>query len=1197
MDGKSCCLTVDSGAERTFVQGGVLATGQPPVAQQQLCGITGHCTQLRGPVHARIEVGGTEEHLPVYVADVGENLLGLDYLQRSRAVLDFGEMTMAVGGNVVPLQEGGGDVGERDVSCETHRVHTAPPPEASHRCRLGEEQEEESLGPGGCEGVRTTVDQEGHFEDTLGSSTEVPSHLLDLLQRSSACLSREQVDEVRNVLTQYADVFSKGDHDLGRTSLVKHHIHTGDSRPVKLPPRRIAPARRLEVEKAVEELLAQGIIEKSFSPWSAAVVLVKKKDGSTRCCVDYRALNAVTTKDSYPLPRVDDTLDALTGAQWFSTLDLKSGYHQVEVAEEDREKTAFSSGQGLYQFKVMSFGLVNAPATFERLMERVLDGLLWKSALVYLDDVLVYGNSFEWALERLKTVLDRFRAANVKLSPKKCCLFQREVPFLGHIVSSEGVKTDPGKVESVKEWPVPRNVTEVRGFIGLCTYYRRFVKGFAQIAVPLHHLTRKGACFQWSEDCQRAFEELKEALANAPVLPYPDPERPYVLDCDASAEGVGAVLSQEKDGQEWVVSYFSKKFSAPEKNYCVTRKELLAVILALDHFHPYLYGAKFKIRTDHAALRWLKTLRNPEGQLARWIGKLEQHDYNIEYRPGKMHGNADSLSRRPCDSDCKHCSRRENEPVSVRAAVLTSDTRWGEDLKQAQREDADIGPIVTLREEGEEKPPWESVAPLSPAAKVLWQQWSVLRLSEGVLQRRWESCDGGVAFWQTIVPANMREALVREAHGGSASGHFGVRKTLGRLKQRVYWVGMRKDVSEWCKVCDVCCAKMGPGRRTVAPLQVYQVGAPMERVAVDILGPFPQTVRGNRFVCVAMDYFTKWPEAYPLPNHEAATVAGVLVDEFFARFGVPHELHSDQGREFESAVFRECCRLLGIKKTRTTPLRPQSDGMVERYNRTLGQELAKYCQEGQEDWDLKIPLLLLAYRSAEHEVTGYTPARLMCGRELRLPVDLVTGRPPDEDMPTTVTPYATALQDRLREVHHQVRDNLKVSGEAMKDRYDRRATSPPFSEGDQVWLHNPRRKKGLSPKLQSPWEGPYVVEKVISDVTFRIRQGPRRRALVVHADRLWRYHGPGNFSWGEQASHLSSDDEEEDHGLVDDEPLVVEDDEDLDPREPEPLVVEEDVAEELCPLDGALADVDAEPVVGRPRRERRLPVWSEDYVL
>ena len=570
-------------------------------------------------------------------------------------------------------------------------------------------------------------------------------------------------------------------------------------------------------------------------------------------------------------------------------------------------------------------------------------------------------------------------------------------------------------------------MTEVRGFLGLCTYYRRFVKDFAQIAAPLHHLTRKGARFQWTGDCQRGFDELKEALVNAPVLPYPDPTKPYILDCDASAEGVGAVLSQEKDGQEWVVSYFSKKFSAPERNYCVTRKELLAVVMALDHFHPYLYGAKFKIRTDHAALRWLKTLKNPEGQLARWIGKLEQHDYHIEYRPGKMHNNADSLSRRPCASDCKHCSRRDTEPVSVKTAVVISAAAWGEDLRQAQREDADIGPIVTLREEDDEKPPWESVAALSFAAKALWQQWSVLRLSEGVLQRRWESCDGNVAFWQTVVPVKMRAELVREAHGGNASGHFGVRKTLGRLKQRVYWVGMRKDVSEWCKICDVCCAKMGPGRRTVAPLQVYQVGAPMERVAVDILGPFPQTIRGNRFVCVAMDYFTKWPEAYPLPNHEAATVAGVLVDKFFARFGVPHELHSDQGREFESAVFRECCQLLGVKKTRTTPLRPQSDGMVERYNRTLGQELAKYCQEGQEDWDLKISLLLMAYRSAEHEVTGYTPARLMCGRELRLPVDLVTGRPPDESMPTTVTPYATALQDRLREVHHQVRHNLKYT--------------------------------------------------------------------------------------------------------------------------------------------------------------------------
>lgn len=1216
MDGKPCDLTVDTGAERTFVQSGVAAAPNPPVAREVLCGVTGDCVELKGPVTATVEVAGAEERMPVYVADVGENLLGLDYLQRAEAVLDFGKQTLEAGGSVVPLGEGHG--GARVSALENNQMPLSS--EAGLRCHLSKEIEMEGrvgsrvqlplqgvgahrtlspprarevhdvvtsasikacmvpvgCAPDECEEVVQAGSPEGQGETLQESSTEVPPFLRDLQQRSTACLTEQQAVRVERLLVDYADVFSQGDHDLGRTSLVKHHIHTGNCAPIKEPPRRIAPARRDEVERAVNELWSQGVIEKSSSPWSSAIVPVKKKDGSTRVCVDYRSLNAVTTKDSYPLPRIDDTLDALEGAQWFSTLDLKSGYHQVEMVDEDKPKTAFSYGQGLWQFRVMSFGLVNAPATFERLMERVLDGLLWKSALVYLDDVVVYGGSFEATLERLEAVLKRFRESNLKLSPKKCCLFQRQVPFLGHIVSGDGVKTDPEKVRVVREWPVPCSVSEVRGFVGLCTYYRRFIKDFARIATPLHELTRKGARFHWSEQCQGAFDELKEALSQAPVLPYPDPTRPYVLDCDASAEGVGAVLSQEKEGKEWVVAYFSKKFTPPERNYCVTRKELLAVVKSVDHFHPYLYGARFKVRTDHAALRWLKTLKNPEGQLARWIGKIEQHDYEIEHRQGRVHGNADSLSRRPCPVDCTHCSRCEGaqaDPVA-RVAFLSSATEWGQDLSKAQREDADIGPIVALVEESDEKPPWESVAALSPAAKVLWQQWEVLRVSDGVLQRKWESNDGNTVFWQSVIPVKLREELVREAHGGSVSGHFGVKKTLGRLTQRVYWVGLRKDVREWCRACDVCCAKMGPGRKKIAPLQVYQVGAPMERVAVDIVGPFRPTIRGNRFLVVVMDYFTKWPEAYPLPNHEAATVAEVLVCEFFARFGIPGELHSDQGREFESAVFKECCQLLGVRKTRTTPLRPQSDGMVERFNRTLTQEMAKYCQDDQEDWDVKIPFLLMAYRSAVHEVTGYTPARLMCGRELRLPLDLVTDRPPNDGLPETVTSYAKALKDRLCDVHRQVRENLTVAGEAMKGRYDQRATAPVFCEGELVWLYNPRRRKGFSPKLQSPWEGPYTVEKVISAVTFRIRRGPRTRALVVHADRLWKVYGPGEYTWGPHSEDGSEYEQEDMDGAVGDVPLSPEEEE-----------------------EGQEEEKEKGRAVGRPRRMRKLPAWSEDYVL
>jgi len=306
-------------------------------------------------------------------------------------------------------------------------------------------------------------------------------------------------------------------------------------------------------------------------------------------------------------------------------------------------------------------------------------------------------------------------------------------------------------------------------------------------------------------------------------------------------------------------------------------------------------------------------------------------------------------------------------------------------------------------------------------------------------------------------------------------------------------------------------------KKNRAPLQLYQVGSPLERVAVDIVGLFPVTTQGNRFICVVMDYFTKWPEAYALPDHEAETVAEALVNNFITRFGVPCELHSDQGREFESVVFQECCRLLGIKKTRTTALRSQSDGLVERFNRTLIHEVAKYCSSDQRDWDVKLPSLLMAYRSAQHETTIHTPAKLMFGRELRLPVDLATGRPPQE-VTDPISNYAQMLQERLITAHRLVRNSMRTAGNNMKTRYDWHSREVKYNVGDHVWLHNPLRKRGLSPKLQSPWEGPYEILQVMSDVTYKIRRGSQKRSRVVHADRLWRYYGPGLFSWGGRES-------------------------------------------------------------------------------
>ena len=471
----------------------------------------------------------------------------------------------------------------------------------------------------------TNIADEGQVEVfPRGKKEPVPEHLRLLFESSTENLCEQDKEKVAEVLTCFQDVFSKGSHDLGRAMSVKHDIVTGDATPMKQPLRRIPVSRREEAFKAIEDMEKQGIVEPSTSPWSSPVILVRKKDESTRFCVDYRQLNDVTWKDSFPLPRIDVTLDALNGATWFSTLDLKSGYWQVELEPSAKEKTAFSVGKGLWQIKVMHFELCNAPATFERLMEAVWFSLPWKTCLVYLDNIIVHAASFNDHIENLCRVLETLRRANLKLNPKKCRLFQQQVQFLGYTVSEHGISADQGKVKAVQSWPQPRSVHEVRSFLGLCTYYRRFVPGFANIAKPLHQLSEKNAKFLWTEECDTAFRSLKHHLTKTPTLCYPDFEKPFILDTDASNVAIGAVLSQVADGVECPIAYFSKTLSKPETCYCVTRRELLAVLKATEHFHPYLYGNQFLIRTDHASLRWLLSFKNPEGQMARWLQKLQQ---------------------------------------------------------------------------------------------------------------------------------------------------------------------------------------------------------------------------------------------------------------------------------------------------------------------------------------------------------------------------------------------------------------------------------------------------------------------------------------------------------------------------------------------------------------------------------------------
>ena len=897
--------------------------------------------------------------------------------------------------------------------------------------------------------------------------------------------------------------------------------------------RRLPVAQREDADNAVQDMSSQGLIDPSESPWASPIVLVRK-DGSLRFCVDYRALNSITRKDSYPLPRIDDTLDTLAGMTWFSTLDLKSGYWQVEMDPQDKEKTAFTTGRGLWQFKVMPFGLCNAPATFERLMERVLANLPLQTALVYLDDILIPGRTFSHHLANLRVVFQRLRAAKLKLSPQKCTLLQREVKFLGHVIGPSGVSTDPEKTKVVKTWPTPTNLSELRSFLGVCSYYRRFVKGFADIARPLHHLTGKGVPFEWSPEAENAFTKLKSCLTTTPVLCFPLPDAQFTLDTDASGHAIGAVLSQMQKDQEQVVAYYSRTMNRAEQQYCVTRKELLAIVEAVKHFHPYLYGHHFIIRSDHAALQWLLKFRNPEGQIARWIQRLQEYDFEVKHRPGHLHTNADALSRRPCQAaSCKHCERLEAKDATVHESTVNTAVQcaqlctpsqeseleslpWsGNELKQAQREDPSIKPILEWKQESATKPLWPTVSPYGACTKAYWAQWKSLVLKNGLLYRRWENTAGDGITLQLVLPKPLQRQAFKQLHEAPTAGHLGINKTIGRIQQRFYWCNYSEDIRRWCTSCDLCASRKGPQRKNRAPMGQYNVGLPMERIALDILGPLPLSESGNQYLLIIADYFTKWPEAYPLPNQEATTVAKVLVNEMICRFGVPLEIHSDQGRNFESALFQEMCRLLGMTKTRTTPLHPQSDGMVERMNRTIEAQLSMFVQDHQRDWDEFIPLLMMAYRSSIHDTTKCSPAKLMLGRELRLPLDLLLERPPQEE-PNLVTPHVDNLQQTLETVHEFARSSLKLSSDRSKMYYDTKSSDNTYSTGDPVWLYNPKKKKGVSPKLSRNWEGPYTVVKPINDLVYRIQLGPRTKPKVVHWNRLWRYNGDNPPKWLDQ---------------------------------------------------------------------------------
>ncbi|KAD3336850.1 hypothetical protein E3N88_32369 [Mikania micrantha] len=761
-----------------------------------------------------------------------------------------------------------------------------------------------------------------------------------------------------------------------------------------------------------------------------------------RMRIDYRELNKVTIKNRYPLPRIDDLFDQLQGASYFSKIDLRSGYHQLQVRDEDVPKTAFRTRYGHYEFMVMPFGLTNAPAVFMDLMNRVCKPYLDKFVIVFIDDILVYSKNEKDHEEHLRKMLELLKSEKLYAKLSKCEFWMREVQFLGHIINGQGIQVDPSKIEAVKEWDTPRTPTEIRQFLGLAGYYRRFIENFSKISLPLTTLTQKKVTFEWGEKQQEAFDALKQKLCSAPILSLPEGNEDFIVYCDASRLGLGCVLMQRKK----VIAYASRQLKTHEKNYTTHDLELGAVVFALKIWRHYLYGTNCVIYTDHKSLQHILDQKILNMRQRRWVELLSDYDCEIRYHPGKANVVADALSR-----------KERVIPLRVKALKMTVGIDLKEKIQSAQlealsKENLKEESLTGIEKQFEEK------------------DQGGLKTFKG---RIWVPLRGG-----------MREVLLEEAHRSRYSVHPGGDKMYHEIREKFWWPGLKRSIAEYVSKCLTCAKVKAEHQKPSGLLQQPEIPAwKWEQVTMDFVTKLPRTSSGHDSIWVVVDRLTKTAHFLPIrEDYKMDKLAKIYMNEIVSRHGVPISIISDRDSRFTSRFWQTLQEALGTKLKLSTAYYPQTDGQSERTIQTLEDMLRACVIDFGGSWDTHLPLVEFSYNNSYHTSLQAAPFEALYGRKCRSPLcwneigeSKLTG--PEIVQETT---------DKI----HKIKERMKAAQDRQKSYADKRRRPLEFSVGDKVMLKvSPWKgtvRFGKHGKLNPQYIGPFKIIARVGLVAYQL---------------------------------------------------------------------------------------------------------------